>query len=427
MEKYVADTIRFYLPYISPVWTPIKFDEDGLKEVYSKFFNPLKNTYNFFALYANTDNIDIDECKVEYEELEEIDKWLLSKYHSLLKYVTESYNEYDLNKVVKSITNFVSEDLSNWYIRRNRNRFWGSILDNSKKAVYKTTYDVLVGICKMIAPVIPYLSEELFRNLTGEESVHLATFPKYNTEYINEALEEKMDTVRSLISIGRNIREEVKIKVREPLSECLLNADLQDLIGDLKDLILEELNVKKVVFVSDLNKYMSFFVKPNFKVAGPIFGANIKVFSDILAGLSDAEITKLNKGESIKVTIDDTEYDIDSSYTDIRITAKEGYDVGMENNLFVILNTVRTDELILEGIAREFVSKVQNIRKQEDYHVADRITINYNGDEDMKKAVDMFKDYIMNETLATEIILNENINTELELNGHPVGIITKRA
>ena len=427
MEKYGADTIRFYLPYISPVWTPIKFDEDGLKEVYSKFFNPLKNTYNFFALYANTDNIDIDECKVEYEELEEIDKWLLSKYHSLLKYVTESYNEYDLNKVVKSITNFVSEDLSNWYIRRNRNRFWGSILDNSKKAVYKTTYDVLVGICKMIAPVIPYLSEELYRNLTGEESVHLATFPKYNTEYINEALEEKMDTVRSLISIGRNIREEVKIKVREPLSECLLNADLQDLIGDLKDLILEELNVKKVVFVSDLNKYMSFFVKPNFKVAGPIFGANIKVFSDILAGLSDAEITKLNKGESIKVTIDDTEYDIDSSYTDIRITAKEGYDVGMENNLFVILNTVRTDELILEGLAREFVSKVQNIRKQEDYHVADRITINYNGDEDMKKAVDLFKEYIMKETLATEIILNENINTELELNGHPVGIITKRA
>ena len=427
MEKYGADTIRFYLPYISPVWTPIKFDEDGLKEVYSKFFNPLKNTYNFFALYANTDNIDIDECKVEYEELEEIDKWLLSKYHNLLKYVTESYNEYDLNKVVKSITNFVSEDLSNWYIRRNRNRFWGSILDNSKKAVYKTTYDVLVGVCKMIAPVIPYLSEELYRNLTGEESVHLATFPKYNTEYINEALEEKMDTVRSLISIGRNIREEVKIKVREPLSECLLNADLQDLIGDLKDLILEELNVKKVVFVSDLNKYMSFFVKPNFKVAGPIFGANIKVFSDILAGLSDAEITKLNKGKSIKVTIDDTEYDIDSSYTDIRITAKEGYDVGMENNLFVILNTVRTEELILEGIAREFVSKVQNIRKQEDYHVADRITINYNGDEDMKKAIDMFKDYIMNETLATEIILDENINTELELNGHPVGIITKRA
>ena len=278
----------------------------------------------------------------------------------------------------------------------------------------------------MIAPVIPYLSEELYRNLTGEESVHIAYFPKYNTEYINEALEEKMDTVRTLISVGRNTREEAKIKVREPLSECLLNADLKDLIGDLKDLILEELNVKKVVFTSDLNKYMSFFVKPNFKVAGPIFGANIKVFSDILAGLTDEEITKLNKGESIHITIDDTDYEIDASYTDIRITAKEGYDVGMENNLFVILNTVRSPELILEGIAREFVSKIQNIRKQEDYHVADRITIEYNGDEDIKKAALMFKDYIMNETLATEITFNESLNTELDLNGHQAGIITKR-
>ena len=278
----------------------------------------------------------------------------------------------------------------------------------------------------MIAPVIPYLSEELFRNLTGEESVHLAYFPKYNTEYINDALEEKMDTVRTLISIGRNIREEAKIKVREPLSECLLNADLENLIGDLKGLILEELNVKKVVFVNDLDKYMDFFVKPNFKVAGPIFGANIKVFSEILANLTNEEITKLNNNETIHVTIDDTDYEIDSSYTDIRITAKDGYNVGMENNLFVILNTVRSEELILEGIAREFVSKVQNIRKTVNYNVADRITITYNGDEEIKNAVDMFKEYIMNETLATEITVSENINTELDLNGHKAGIITKR-
>ena len=278
----------------------------------------------------------------------------------------------------------------------------------------------------MIAPVIPYLSEELYRNLTGEESVHIAEYPKYNTEYINESLEEKMDTVRTLISIGRNVREEQRIKVREPLSECLLNADLNDLIGDLKDLILEELNVKKVVFTSDLNKYMSFFVKPNFKVAGPIFGSNIKVFSNILANLTDEEITTLNKGNTIHITIDDTDYEIDSSYTDIRIQAKEGYNVGMENNLFVILNTVRTEELILEGMAREFVSKIQNIRKNEDYNVADRITIDYNGDEDIIASVDMFKNYIMSETLATEITFNENINMELDLNGHKAGIITKR-
>ena len=278
----------------------------------------------------------------------------------------------------------------------------------------------------MIAPVIPYLSEELYRNLTGEESVHLAYFPKYNTEYIDLKLEEKMDTVRTLISIGRNVREEAKIKVREPLSECLLNADSKDLISDLKDLILEELNVKEVVFTSDLNKYMSFFVKPNFKVAGPVFGSNIQVFSNILAELTEEEITTLNKGETIHITIDDTEYEIDSSYTDIRINAKEGYNVGMENNLFVILNTVRSEELILEGIAREFVSKVQNIRKKEDYNVADRITIAYHGDEVVKKSVEMFEDYIKSETLATGITYQEEIKDDLDLNGHQAGITTKR-
>ena len=176
MKEFGADVVRFYLPYVSPVWTPLRFDVNGLKEVYSKFFNPLKNTYSFFALYANTDNIDIEACKVPYAKREEIDKWLLSKYNKLLKYVTESYDEYDLNKVVKAVTEFVSEDLSNWYIRRNRNRFWGSTLDNSKKSVYITTYEVLVGLSKLMAPITPFLSEELYRNLTGEESVHLHIF-----------------------------------------------------------------------------------------------------------------------------------------------------------------------------------------------------------------------------------------------------------
>ncbi|MBE6155113.1 MAG: isoleucine--tRNA ligase [Firmicutes bacterium] len=427
MEKYGADSIRFYLPYISPVWTPIKFDEDGLKEVYSKFFNPLKNTYNFFALYANTDNIDINECDVKYEDREEIDKWLISKYNNLLKYVTESYDEYDLNKVVRALTNFVSEELSNWYIRRNRNRFWGSELDISKKSVYITTYEVLVGLSKMIAPIVPYLSEELYQKLTGEESVHLAYFPKYTEEYIDLNLEEKMDTVRTLISIGRNVREDVKIKVREPLSECLLDGKLESLIGNLKDLILEELNVKEVEFTNDLSKYMDFNIKPNYKVAGPMFGANIKTFADKLANLTTEEITKLNNNESVEVVIDDVTYDIDNNYIDIRISAKEGYNAGMENNLFVILNTNRTKELILEGIAREFISKVQNIRKNEDYNVSDRITVLYNGDEDIKETVEMFKDFISGEVLATEIFFDETITNPLDLNGHEANIVTKRA
>lgn len=427
MERYGADTIRFYLPYISPVWTPIKFDEDGLKEVYSKFFNPLRNTYNFFALYSNTDNIDIKDCEIAYNDREEIDKWLISKYHNLLKYVTESFDEYDLNKVVRALTNFVSEDLSNWYIRRNRNRFWGSTLDNSKKSVYITTYEVLVGLSKMIAPITPYLSEELYQNLTGEESVHLSYFPKYHEEFIDINLEEKMDTVRTLISIGRNVRESVKIKVREPLSECLLDGRLENLIGNLKDLIMEELNVKDVIFTSDLSKYMSFYIKPNYKVAGPIFGSNIKEFANALSNLNDTDITKLNNNEEIALVIDDVTYNIGLSYVDIRIQAKDGYDVSMENNLFVILNTNRTPDLILEGLAREFISKVQNIRKNEDYNVSDRIIVTYSGDELLKEALTKFHDFIAGEILATEIIYDESLDCTMELNGHNAGITTKKA
>ena len=195
----------------------------------------------------------------------------------------------------------------------------------------------------------------------------------------------------------------------------------------MKDLILEELNVKEVIFTNDLNKYMDFNIKPNYKTAGPIFGANIKTFADILAKLSSEEINKLNNNESIEIIIDETTYSIDESYIDIRISAKDGYNAGMENNLFVILNTNRTKELILEGIAREFISKVQNIRKNEDYNVSDRIIINYNGDADIIEAVDTFKDFISGETLATEIIYNEDIANKIDLNGHEANIITKKA
>ena len=338
MKEYGADVVRFYLPYVSPVWTPLRFDINGLKEVYSKFFNPLKNTYSFFALYANTDNIDIEKCNVPYAKREEIDKWLLSKYNKLLKYVTESYDEYDLNKVVKAVTEFVSEDLSNWYIRRNRKRFWASELDTSKKSVYITTYEVLEGLCRMIAPVVPFITDEIYTKLTGEKSVHLASFPKYKKAYIDEHIETRMDLVRSLISIGRYVREEAKIKVRQPLNEALLDGKNKELISDLVSLIEEELNIKKVVFVDDLNEYMNLSVKPNFKVVGKLFGPLIKEFQNKLENLSSTEINTLEKGNSITMIIGDKETEITPEMVDIRISSKEGFNVGMENNNFIILD-----------------------------------------------------------------------------------------
>ena len=427
MEKYGADTIRWYFPYVSPTWTPLKFDEEGLKEVHSKFFNPLKNTYSFFQMYANTDGIDIDDCKVKYEDREEIDKWLLSKYNKLLKECTNGYDKYDLNQVVKAATSFVSDDLSNWYIRRNRNRFWSSKLDNSKKSVYITTYEVLVGLCKLCAPIIPYTTEEIYKDLTNEKSVHLCDFPICDESLINDEIEVKMDLVRDLISTGRYVREETKIKVRQPISECLIDGKYKNILGDLVELINEELNVKNVVFVDDLTKYMNFTIKPNFKVCGKMFGPRIKNYQEALSDLDKSDIDLLLKNETITIDFMDERLDIIPDMVDIRIESKEGFNVGMENNKFIILNTELTRELLLEGLAREAVSKIQNLRKTVGLNIADRIKLYFNGDDEVKEAFVMFKKYIMDETLSVEF---EEINSDLEIvdiNGHNVGIKIEKA
>ncbi|MEG0408382.1 MAG: isoleucine--tRNA ligase [Bacilli bacterium] len=418
MKDYGADIVRWYVPYASPIWTPLKFDIKGFTEVHSKFFSTFKNTYSFFALYANTDEVDPREFEVDYKDLSEIDKWLLSKYNRLVKYVTEAYETYDLTKVVRSITDFVSEDLSNWYIRRNRRRFWASELDMDKKAVYSTTHKVLVGIAKLIAPVAPFTAEEVYQKLTGEDSVHTSNFPEVYEEYINEHIESRMDLVRELIKLGRNGREEVKIKVRQPLNEVLIDGKHESLISDLVSLIEEELNVKKVIFTNNINTYMNFMVKPNFKVCGPIFGKNIKGFQDALLNLSSNDITTLQSNRIITVTVDSVDYEVGHDMVDIRILAKEGFNVSMENNNFIILDTTLTDELIEEGIAREMISKIQNLRKLRDFNIVDRITIFYHGDEEVLKTIEKQMEFIKNETLATSIEIKENLEETFDLNGH---------
>lgn len=425
LKEYGADNVRWYMFYTSPVWTPLKYDNAGVKEVHSKFFNPFKNTYSFFQMYANIDGIDIADCNVSYEKREEIDKWLISKYNKLLKNVTDSYEKYDLNEVVRYITSFVSEDLSNWYIRRNRGRFWASELDDSKKSVYLTTYEVLVGIAKMCAPIIPYTTEEIYKNLTGEESVHLADFPKYDESLINESIEVKMDLVRDLISTGRYVREETKIKVRQPISECLIDGKYETILGDLVGLINEELNVKRVTFVDDLSKYMNFTIKPNFKVCGAMFGPKMKDYQSALLDLHDEDIELILKEETVTIDFDGGRLNITPDMIDVRIESKEGFNVGMENNKFIILNTELTRELILEGLAREIVSKVQNIRKTNGFEIADRINLYYDGDNEIVEALEMFKDYIKEETLSVEVT-REAKGEVVDINGHDVNIYIEK-
>lgn len=420
LDKYGADATRFYMLYSSPVWTPLKFDEDGIREVNSKFFNTLKNTYTFFSMYANIDGIDPRDFKVEYEDLEEIDKWLLSKYNKLIKNVTNSMDSYDLNKVVHYLNDFVNEDLSNWYIRRNRKRFWGSELNNSKMAVYQITYDVLVGICKMLAPISPYTADVIYRNLTDEKSVHLADYPVVDESKINEHIEERMDLIINLISMGRNSREEVKIKVRQPIQNIILDKRIEPIIGDIDDLIKEELNVKEIIYMDDLSEYMNIEYKPNFKVCGKLFGKDMKEFTNYLANISDKDIELLNN-DNLTINLNGCEYKITNELVDKRVNSKDGYDVVTDNNMCLVLNKELSQDLINEGIARETISKVQNLRKLSGFDIADRINIYYVSNDEYSMNIKDYLEFIRKETLCINIERVSEIDSEeLDINGYKV-------
>lgn len=426
-DKYGADATRWYLLYVSPAWSPTRFDEDGLVEIVSKFFGTLKNVYNFFVLYSNQDDINPKDFFVDYKRRPELDRWILSKYNQLVKDVTEEMNRYDHMKSVRKIQDFVSEDLSNWYIRRARRRFWGEEMTEDKMSVYATTHEILVGVAQLAAPFAPFITDEIYKKLTGEESVHLSFYPVAKEEYIDKTVEARMDLVRELVGLGRGAREKDKIKVRQPLQKILVDGKYENLIGDMTELITEELNVKEVVFEKQLDQYMNFGLKPNFKVAGPALGGRIKAFGSALANTDPVLIVDQleNNGEAC-LMIDGEEMIIGKDFVDIQISAKEGFTVSMENNVFTILDTTITPELTMEGLAREMVSKVQQMRKQRDFEMMDQIKIFYNADDEVKAALQVHKDYVMKETLAVELKAIESELVEYDLNGHKTGIDVER-
>lgn len=425
-DKYGADATRWYLLYTSPAWSPTKFDEDGLIEIVSKFFGTLKNVYNFFVLYSNQDNIDPSKLEVAYENRPELDRWILSKYNQLIKDVNEEMGQFDHMRTVRKIQEFVVEDLSNWYIRRARRRFWGEELTEDKKSVYLTTYEILVGVSQLIAPFAPFISDEIYTKLTGNESVHISFFPEAKEELIDKHIEERMDLVRALVALGRGTREKEKIKVRQPLSSILVDGKYEALISDLTPLIMEELNVKNVVFETKLDTYMNYSLKPNFKVAGPILGGKIKAFGGALAKADPAElVAKIEAEGGVTMNIDGEDFKITEELVDIKISAKEGFAVAMENNIFTILDTTINQELIDEGLARELISKVQQLRKQNSFEMMDNIRIFVGADEAVKSALEAHKEYIMKETLAVEIAEKSGLQ-EYDLNGHKTGIDVER-
>lgn len=425
-DKYGADATRWYLLHVSPAWSPTKFDEEGLIEIVSKFFGTLKNVYNFFALYSNQDKLEPQSLNVPYEARPELDRWIISKYNRLIREVTEDMDRYDHMKSVRKIQEFVTEDLSNWYIRRARRRFWGEEMNDDKKSVYATTYEVLVGVSQLAAPFAPFISDEMYQNLTGEESVHLSFFPEADETLIDEKTEERMDLVRDLVGLGRGEREKERIKVRQPLSSMLVDGKYESVIGDLAPLMMEELNIKKVIFENNLDEYMNYTLKPNFKVAGPVLGKNIKAFGQALAAAEPAEtVSRLESEGKITMDIGGEPVEISKDMVDVKITAKEGFAVAMENNVFTILDTVITPELAREGLARELISKIQQMRKQKDYEMMDNIRIMIDADEDVKAAVEEYRDYIMKETLAVSIQEAGGLSSA-DINGHATGLDVER-
>lgn len=420
IEEFGADPIRFYMFYTSPVWTPMMFDKDGIREVNGRFFRSLTNIYNFFKIYANIDNLSLKDLEDDLKPSNKIDEWFISKYNSLIKDYVKAFDEYNPHRVVRLLDEFVVEDFSNWYIRRNRRRFWKSEMDEEKFSVYKITYEVLLGVLKMLAPISPFISEEIYQNLTGGLSVHLEKIPEVDEGSINQSLENSMILIRKLISMGRSVREKKEVKVRQPLKEVVLDQSIKKEIGELDDLIKDELNVKEITFTNNLDKYLNFDVRPNYKEAGNVFKNEINNFRKALSNLSEEAKKQVLEGKEINL---DNFGVVEPIYMDIVLKDTEGFDAALEDKLFIILNTTLDDDLILEGIYRELINKIQTMRKEKDLNIVDKIVLYL--DQSMKDVLDLFKENIMKETLVEKIVFQENTKN-IKLNDREIYLNIKK-
>ncbi len=402
MEDYGADAIRWYLLAVSPPWIPTKFDEKGVIEIVNKFFGTLKNVYSFYVTYANIDNFDASKHEFNESKVIEIDKWIISKLNNLIEVVTNNNDKYNPTKSVRAIQDFVIDDLSNWYVRRCRRRYWEMELSNNKKEAYLTLYHVLVEVCKLIAPVAPYLSEEIYMNLTGKESVHLDDVPSVTRDLIHSKLEEEMDSVIKLVSLGRAARNTCQIKVRQTLDALYVPEKYKPLIARMEDLIKEEINVKEIKYIADKDNFVTYEFKANFKVMGPKYGKHVKRIVEALE-LMDANhiVEMLHKNNEYYLEMDGSTFKLTEEDLSISIKDKEGFVFESYNQeLFVALDTNLNEELIEEGLARELVAKIQNTRKDKGMDIMDRIKIFYVGSDKIQNVFTKYADYIKAETLS---------------------------
>ena len=415
-DKYGADTTRWYLIANSPPWRPTLFDEDGLVEVQRKFFGTLLNTYSFLALYANIDKFSYREEAISVEEREEIDQWIISKLNSLIVEFKDLMDEYEVTKAARAVSDFTIDHLSNWYVRRCRRRFWKSEMNKSKLAAYQTLYEALVVICKLTSPFAPFISEELYLSLNSStkkenfESVHLSEYPAAGK--IDEELELKMEVAQQVVYLTRAMRAKSNLKVRQPLKKIMVVVDKNKraALSKMRDVILDEVNIKELIVLDDDSKIVSKSAKANFKTLGPKYGKKVQIISKEIKEFKSDKIKALENGEQVKLTIDGGDFLIAPNDVEIISTEIEGWFVESDEGVTVAIDTELDDDLIGEGLAREFVNRVQNMRKDSGLEVTDKIIIRFTGSDLINNAVQSFTKYVAAETLAESIEQTKNLN-----------------
>ena len=418
IDKYGADATRWYMISNAQPWDNLKFDESGIQEVQRKFFGTLYNTYSFFALYANIDGFNYKENEVAVENRSEIDRWILSELNTLIKQVEGNYEDYEPTKVARLIQDFVMNKLSNWHVRLSRRRFWKGEYNTDKISAYQTLYECLEKITLLSAPIAPFFMDRLFQDLNtiskkhAVKSVHLANFPKADNSMIDADLERKMQLAQNITSLALSLRKKEMIRVRQPLQKIMipvLNPKMQQDIEAISSIVLSEINVKEITYLTENSDVLTKKIKPNFKTLGPKFGKDMKLISGVITQFSSDNIKQIEKEGIYKVN--DT---ITIDLTDVEISSADipGCIVANNDGITVALDITLSAELKEEGLAREFINRVQNLRKDNGFKVTDKVNILVENNEQLKSAIQNNFAYICDETLADKLEFSKSIENE---------------
>ncbi|GFZ82637.1 isoleucine--tRNA ligase [Aquaticitalea lipolytica] len=424
LETYGADATRWYMIANANPWDNLKFDLDGIEEVKRKFFGTLYNTYSFFTLYTNLDGFNYSEADLPLEKRPEIDRWILSELHTLIQKVDEYYAEYEPTKAARAISDFTQDYLSNWYVRLSRRRFWKGDYQQDKVSAYQTLYTCMIAIAKLGAPIAPFFMDKLYLDLNSVtkketfESVHLAEFPKFDASFVDKSLERKMEAAQTISSLVLSLRAKEKIKVRQPLQKIMIPIDSEsqkEEILAVADLIKSEVNVKEIQVLDDASDILVKQIKPNFKVLGPRFGQDMKAVANVVNNFTADDIKKIEQKGILDVQINGKSITLERG--DVEITSQdiEGWLVASQGALTVALDVTLTDELKKEGIARELVNRIQNLRKDSGYELTDRIVVQFQKDEQIINAINKNLDYIKTETLTEELEILEHLTNGIEV------------